>query len=319
MWVLTAGTLAVMLSQGVRYSDQYSSLRYILQALYVAALLWHIGRTGPPLNRLPEIRPQLLPRRELGRWIPVLGIALLLVLTTISDDGVGITLLLLIISTLWLLVFWRREIRLRAVVQGLGLGLLAYLGGLPAMTNGLIGEFTFYALLALVPPMYVAGGLLCTRTKLGGIQLFEEGYSKALRSLLWGCLLFVPLGLINAAEGSPGSGITWVTEWWMPFSLPWFSGIAEETWFRLMLLGLCYFLLRPALREQPTLAVIAAVLFSGIVFGLGHGRTLERFLTTGLLYGVPMAVLFARRDFEHAVGAHYMVNMIPWAAVFLES
>ena len=66
-------------------------------------------------------------------------------------------------------------------------------------------------------------------------------------------------------------------------------------------------------------AVIAAVLFSGITFGLGHGRTLERLLTTGLLYGVPMAAMFARRDWEHAVGAHYMVNMIPWVMVYLET
>jgi hypothetical protein len=47
-----------------------------------------------------------------------------------------------------------------------------------------------------------------------------------------------------------------------------------------------------------------------------HGFTLERFLVTGLLYGVPMAAIFAKSDWEHAVGAHYMVNMIPWLKVF---
>ena len=45
--------------------------------------------------------------------------------------------------------------------------------------------------------------------------------------------------------------------------------------------------------------------------------TLDKFLTTGLLYGVPMAVVFVRRDWEHAAGAHYMINMIPWLMVFL--
>ena len=105
----------------------------------------------------------------------------------------------------------------------------------------------------------------------------------------------------------------------MPLSLPWFSGIAEETWFRLLLVGLCYFFLRPALRRYPALAVMVAVLVSGTMFGLAHGRTLERFLTTGLLYGVPMAAIFSRRDWEHAVGAHYMINMIPWVMVFLET
>jgi hypothetical protein len=103
----------------------------------------------------------------------------------------------------------------------------------------------------------------------------------------------------------------------MPFSLPWWSALLEETWFRLVLVGLVYFLLRPAFQKHPALAVLAAVFFSGITFGLGHGRTLERFLVTGLLYGVPFAALFARRDWEHAVGAHYMVDMIPWLMLVL--
>lgn len=60
------------------------------------------------------------------------------------------------------------------------------------------------------------------------------------------------------------------------------------------------------------------MLFSAIVFGLGHGRTLERFLTTGLLYGLPLAVVFVRRDWEHAVGGHWVINMIPWVTVWLE-
>jgi len=136
--------------------------------------------------------------------------------------------------------------------------------------------------------------------------------------VLWGGLLFVPLGLTNAAGGSPGSQIGWVTEWWMPFWLPWFSGIAEEVWFRLFLVGLGYFLLRPAFRTHPALAVIVSVLFSGITFGVGHGRTVEGFVMTGLGYGVPMAALFAKRDWEHAVGAHYVVNLIPWFAAFAE-
>ena len=177
----------------------------------------------------------------------------------------------------------------------------------------------FVVLLAFVPLMFVAGGLLFQRTGLGGSQVHAGRYGKALASFLWGCLLFVPLGLINAAGGSPGSGITWVTCSWMPLSLPWFSGIAEETWFRLFLVSLCYLLLRPAFSKRPAFAVVSAVLFSAITFGLGHGRTLDRFLTTGLLYGLPMAVVFVRRDWEHAVGAHYMINMIPWVMVFVET
>ena len=319
MWVVTTLAVTVLLVLDVRQTEQYAVVRYGLQAGYVLALLWYLARTGPAVNALPELSSKVLPRWRYGAWIPVVAIMLLLVLTAFSDDGVDILMQLMIIATLWLLVVWWRKIRLRAVVQGVAVALVAYLAALPAAQNGFIGETVHVLLPAVAAPMYVAGGLLIERTRLGGVQLLSGSMSQAVTSVCWGGLLFIPLGLINAAEGSPGDGITWVTEWWMPLSLPWFSGIAEEVWFRLILVGVVYFLLRPAFPNHPALVVLAAVLFSGITFGLGHGRTLERFLTTGLLYGVPMAALFARRDWEHAVGAHYMVNMIPWLMVYLET
>jgi len=318
-WVATTVTIIVMLLHDVRYTDQFSILRYILQVAYVSALLWYLSRVGLSTNQLNELRPITLLRWRYGRWIPVLGIILILALATMSDDGVGIMMLLLIIATVWIIIVWRRMIRLRMVVQGFAVAIIACLGGLPALNNGLIGDITYYGLVILVPPMYIAGGLLVNHTGLTEIQLITGRYLKALQSFLWGCLLFVPLGLFNAAEGSPGTDIIWVTEWWMPFSLPSFSGIAEETWFRLLIIGLCYLLLRPAFRKYPVFAVLAAVLFSAITFGLGHGRTLDKFLTTGLLYGLPIAAIFVKRDWEHAVGAHYIINMIPWLMVFMET
>ena len=123
-----------------------------------------------------------------------------------------------------------------------------------------------------------------------------------------------------AAAGSPGPWMTWVTRWWIPLSQPWFSGITEEVWYRLFLVTLCYFLLRPAFSKLPAIAFVCAVLFSAITFGLDHGATLlENLLITRSLYGLPMAVIFAKRDWEHAVGAHYMINMIPTLMVFLET
>jgi len=319
LWIVTTVTIVTVLWQDVRETNRFSVARHALHAGYVVALLWYLGRSGPSISQLPELRPLAFPRWRYGPWIPVLGIALMLALTAISDDGADILMLLLIVATVWIIVAWRREIGLRSVIQGVVVAAIAYAAGVPLMKNGSISQTALYLLSILAAPMYIAGGLLFDRTGLGGIQLLAKRYLPALRSFLWGCLLFVPLGLINAAGGSPGSNITWVSEWWMPFSPPWFSGIAEETWFRLLLAGLGYLMLRPAFRKRPALAVLAAVLFSGITFGLAHGRTLERFLTTGLLYGLPMAAVFARRDWEHAVGAHYVVDMIPWVMVFLET
>jgi len=317
MWLLTTVTLIAMLASGVRNSGQFRAQRYMLHVAYVAALLWYLGRTGPSVERLPDIRPLLLPRSGIGRLMPVLVIALLLLAT--FSGGESILMLLLMIATIWILVVWRREIHIRPAILGLALAVIALLGGLPFRENNFVGKPLFVVLLVFVPPMFIAGGLLLKRTGLGGSALHAGRYGKALASFLWGCLLFIPLGLINAAGGSPGTGIAWVTRSWMPFSLPWFSSIAEEAWFRLFLVSLCYLLLRPAFSKCPTLAVVCAVLFSAITFGLGHGGTLlERLLVTGLLYGLPMAVIFARRDWEHAVGAHYVINMLPWVMVFLD-
>jgi hypothetical protein len=319
IWVVTTAAIVVMLFHNVRSTGQYKEVRYVLQVGYVAALLWYLGRSGPSVNQLPETRPQVLPRWRFGAWIPVLVIALLFALTLVSELGVSILMLLIMVATGPILLAWRREIRRRSVIQGLTVALIAFLAGSQMSDNGFISKLFLYLLPGFSFPMYVAGGLLYERTRLGGIQLLTGQYGKAVKSVLWGGLLFIPLGLLNAAGGSPGPGITWVTKWWQPLWLPWFSGIAEETWFRLFLMGLCFFFLRPAFRSRPAVAVVASVLFSGITFGMLHGFTLERFLVTGLLYGVPMAAVFARRDWEHAVGAHYMVNMIPWLMVFLET
>ena len=319
MWLLAAGFVVVMLLQDVRLTDHYGGARLLLHVGYVGALLWFLCRTEPDLDRLPAVRQQLLPRWSFAAWIPAALIGLVFLLTIVSDDGTDILMLLMMGSTLWLLVVWWRQIRLVPVAQGLVLAVVAGVAILPAMSAGFISETALYLLAGMTAPMFVVGGMLFRRSGLGGVRLLEGSYAGALRSFLLGCLMFLPLGLINAADGSPGGDTSWVNQVWMPFTLPWFSGIAEETWFRLLLVGLVYFLLRPAFRDQPAVAVVLAVFFSGITFGLGHGRTVERFLTTGLLYGVPMAAVFAKRDFEHAVGAHYMVNMIPWAMAYLES
>ena len=66
-------------------------------------------------------------------------------------------------------------------------------------------------------------------------------------------------------------------------------------------------------------AAVSALAVSAVIVGLGHGRSLDRLLTTGLLFGLPFGVVFIKRDWEHTIGTHYMINMIPWLMAFPEN
>jgi len=318
MWLTTSISMIVMLMNGVLGTSRYIAVRHTLHALYVLVLFWYLARTGPPFNQLPEPNQQVSLPWKLVSWLPVLGIAILFWLNLFSDVGRDLLFLSMMISFVVIILIYRGDIRLRTVIQGLLVTLVAYLAGLQMVNLGVISRSWNIIFTGFTFPFYVAGALLSKQTKVGGVKLLSGGYGEALKSLLFGCLLFIPIGLANVFGGSKII-TTSVNDWWMPLWLPWWSGINEETWFRLYLVGVCSILLRPALRRHPNLVVLAAVLFSGIVFGVGHGRTLEVFLTTGLLYGVPFAAVFAKRDWEHAVGAHYVVDMIPAVVMFLQN
>ena len=315
LWLATTTSMVAILLLGAQ-GTVFSAIRHILQAIYVGALLWYLARTGSSVNRSSEPGFQLPAQMTISSRLAVLGIALLFVLNIISDNGRDILILLSLITSVVILFVWRRDIRLGLVIQGFAVAIFAYLAGSQWVELGVLSKSWNITLSAFTVPFYIAGGLLFKRTGLGGMRLLSGQYGEALKSVCVGSLLFIPLGLINAL-GDSIVDLTAVRDWWMPLWLPWWSGVNEETWFRLFLVGLTYFLLRPAFRKHPSLTMIAAVLFSGITFGVGHGRTLDHFMTTGLLYGVPFAVIFAKRDWEHAVGAHYMVNMIPALIAFL--
>jgi len=316
MWLITNILTIYFLFLGVRNTDEYQGLRYLVQTAYVLSLIWFLKKSGSSLSLLPEIKPCLFPRWRYGKIIPVVFVIILLFLNILTDQVDSMVLLILVITTLLILILWRKEVNFRMIVTGILIGIIAFCAGLPFMKNGMLSKTAFIFFSALIPFLFVAGWLVLQRTRLGGIQLAGGNYMKALKSFIFGCLLFIPLGLLNAAEGSPGLNITWADEFWMPVTLPLFSGIAEETRYRLLLIGLCYYLLRPAFKKYPAIAVGIAVIFSTVTFGLGHGWNIERLLTTGLLYGLPMSVIFVKRDWEHAVGAHYMINLIPWIIVF---
>jgi hypothetical protein len=316
VWLVTTISMTVILIDGVGGTNLSIAIRQMLHVLYVVVLLWYLARTGPSLSQLPEGSVPVKLSSKIGAWLSVLGVALLFLLNIVSADGRDLLILLSLIAFVVILLVWGRSLSLGLVIQAFAVALFAYLAGSQWVKLGVLSQSWNSIMSAFTVLFYIAGGLLLKHTGLGGMQLLSGQVGEALKSVCVGSLLFLPLGLINAL-GDPIVDFTVVREWLMSLWLPWWSGINEETWFRLYLIGLTYFLLRPAFHKYQSLAVIAAVLFSAITFGVGHGRDLGHFLTTGLLYGGSFAVIFVKRDWEHAVGAHYMVNFIPALIAFL--
>jgi hypothetical protein len=316
-WLVATMAYVIMLYGGVRNTRDFATLRNGLTIAYAAVLVWYLACSGPSTSQLLEFPPLVFANWQFGRLAAVLVSALLFCLPMVSDKGWPILFLLFLVSTLLILVAWHRQITSSSVALGIAVSLIAFVaGGILFWVNEFVPKPNLIIFLLFVPPMFIVGSLLMARTGLGRIRLLEGQYGNVLISFLWGCLLFIPLGLANAADKR--EAYSWVNRWWQPLVMPLWSGINEEVMFRLFLVPLCYALLRPAFNWDLSLAIITAVLFSGITFGLGHGRTWSHFWSTGLCYGLPMAIVFASRDWEHAVGAHYMVNMIPWAMVFLK-
>jgi hypothetical protein len=314
VWLVAAVSLAVMLLLGVGDSSRLGVARGALHLVYAVALVWYLARTGPSVASMPDSPLGRAWNGPLGRRVAG-GLALAVVLMGLLD--VGLFLLLLATTTITLLAIWWRQITRRAVLLGLGASVFAFLtGGLAFWRHGFVAKPMLIFMLVAIPPMFVAGGVLVTRTGLGAVRVLEGRYTTALRSVLTGAVLFLPLGLGNAA-GPPRAGLGWVSAWWQPLVLPAWSAIAEEVAFRTLPVCLLYALIRPVLSRSPVVAVGFAVLFSAVTFGLGHGQTLGNLFNAGLGYGLPLAVVFARRDWEHAVGAHYTINMVPWLMALL--
>lgn len=314
IWTIITIVLIVMLQNNVRDTEKFEVLRYILQSIYVLVFWWYLHNRNTSIK---DDNSESFDDTWIRKYAGILTVILFLSLIIFTDFGTPLLLLFMIISSIFIIIFWRRKIQLKSIVWSLIFMMVALIGGYPHMTNGFISKDVYIILLIFVPVMFVAGGLLIKQSNLGKIQVLNGNITKAIKSFLLGCILFIPLGLFNSASGSPGNEMDYVSSLWMPFTLPLFSGIAEEVWYRLFLISIVYIMLIPLFRKQRNIAILIAIFFSAITFGLGHGRSFDSFFVTGLLYGLPMSIIFVKRDIEHAIGAHYMINMIPTFYMFL--
>jgi membrane protease YdiL (CAAX protease family) len=111
---------------------------------------------------------------------------------------------------------------------------------------------------------------------------------------------------------------TWLTHWWQPlYALV--PAVGEEVWARLFLTTLCYALLRPTTNNNPRRALVAAIVIGALAHSFAHtGIDPIGLLIGGLLYGVPTGLLYIKRDLEHAVGYHFLIDFVRYLAAWLQ-
>ncbi|HOG46278.1 MAG TPA: CPBP family glutamic-type intramembrane protease, partial [Anaerolineae bacterium] len=170
----------------------------------------------------------------------------------------------------------------------------------------------------------LAGWALLRRSGLlqagiGRSLLLTSGTGAAAKGALQGMALALPWALLNVAMGG-GAGDEWARAWWAPL-VALQPGIAEEAWGRVLLVSLLYLPLSRLGRTRIALAWAAIV--AGYWFAFLHTQgsnplsALVSTLLIGTLYSLPLTYLWLRRGLEPAMGFHFAVDFLRFAAALL--
>jgi hypothetical protein len=242
----------------------------------------------------------------------LLGLFLTLFLGLMIGTGFSMMLVCGLLG-LGVTLAWRKMPTWKIAGMGLAAGLIPAMG-IAFLWNGDLSWAV--SNLILVPPAFTGGALLLGRMRLGHVRMLERAPALGLKGFVIGCVLAVPATILNQL-GHVYSQDTYITHWWQPL-YGFVPAIAEETWARLFLVSFCYPVLRPVTNDRPQRAAVVAILTSALAWGFGHSGIDPTGIVVGsLLYALPVALLFIKRDFEDAVGYHVMVDLVRYVAAFL--
>ncbi len=289
----------------------------ILGTAYILTLIWWLARSKPHSTDLPDSEPavKFFPTYRSMLWFIILLSLILVALTSILLQDGWLMLLLSIPFSLVIIIIWRKRLNQRFIIASIiTMIVLAFAEQLlgSEMSSGLI--IPIGAAL-----MFLAGVLLLDHTKLTHTRLLDGDYPEAVKSLLWGCVLAVPPALLNVILmrlAAPSEFDLLFDRWWKPFyALQ--PGILEEIWARLLLTTLLYALLRPTCNERPQRALFWALMIAAFLHGMAHypgsiTNPLEG-IYIALMYGIPLGLLYIKRDLEQAIAYHFFVDLVRFA------
>jgi hypothetical protein len=293
----------------------FSAVSGLVSFVFIVALIWVLTRARPAADELPDLAAPGKSRLAFGWRLMLILAAVLAIFVIGMMIGTSVSLLLVIsLLGLGLTLTWQHKLDRRLLRVGATVGLIVGLG------TALLGDGDFgWAIFTgiCVIPAFISGMLLIRRTGLAHSKWMNGRVALGLQSFLWGCVLALPAALLNLL-GNLQAGDTWVRHVWQSL-YAFVPALAEETWARLFLTTLIYAALRPVSGSRPRRAVVAAILIGALVHGFAHSGINPFGIVIGsLLYGLPTALLFIKKDFEHAIGYHFLVDFVRFLAAFLQ-
>jgi hypothetical protein len=307
-WLTSAGSGIAWLLSG---RDSLYPVAAAAGLLFILTLIWHLTLSAPHAADLPDLEPSGVSR--LGFWgragMIALGVLVVLLLGLLASSGLSLLTAVGLIA-LGIVTTLRREVSRRVAFAGLAAGGMVGLG-IRLLEDGQAAWAVLH--IVVLPPTFVAGALLAGRSRLADVRLLTGQPWHSLNSAAWGCVLALPAALLNLA-GNLQAGDAWVVHWWQVFAAL-NPAIAEEIWARLFLTTLVYVWLRPVTNDHPRRSLVAAVLLGAGMHAAAHTGINPIGLVIGaLLYGVPAGLLFIKRDLEHAIGYHFGIDAVRYAA-----
>lgn len=287
----------------------------IAGALFIIGLCWALIKIPPCARALPKIKLEFPGASNF--WL-VLGL-IIIVMAAFYALGLLIDPAFVLIGGSALLavaviIILRDDLTWDLIITGAILGIVVGFTFRFLEFNEL--SWSILNLIA-VAVMYVAGALLVKRSKLGKISWMSGNYLASLSGFGLALLLAIPAASLNLI-GEIYTGDTWVQSWWQAFAAI-APGIGEEVWARLFLVTLFYILLRPSVPQNAGRAILFSVIISSLVHALAHtGFNFVAIIFGLFFYGIPPALLFIKRDLEHAIGYHFMIDFVRFlaAAIF---
>ena len=318
LWVVAIVSAGIRLGTG-QGAGPLAIAAWVLGVAYIVTLAWWLAQSRPRAEDLPHLAPREGRRLNYRGtiWATVLVILICFALGAVAHPQLVLILALTIVS-LALIARHRSRLTWRMGAIGLAIGAGAIL--LTWATNGADPYMMGY--LATMPILFMGGALLAETAGLGRVRLLEGDGRGAWQGFLLGAVLSLPPALLNLLGGAY-RGDTHIQHFWDSLAAL-VPGVSEEVWARLLLTTLIYGLLRPVTNPRPRRALSAAILIAALTHSLAHLPTLAilspaglGYIVVGLAYGVPMGLLYAKRDLETAVGYHFFIDFLRFLAALV--